>query len=85
MICRWRILKNQQFQEGCSTGGCSATFWLYPFLQKRLSELGWEIPVLKGYSCAIELAKLIVGLQLAASGLAFPSDHPKKWQRKKTF
>ena len=33
------------------TFGCSATFWLRPFLQKRLNEIGWEVPVLEGYSC----------------------------------
>jgi Asp/Glu/hydantoin racemase len=65
--------------------GCSAAFWLQPFLQKRLDELGWEIPVLEGYSCAIELAKAMVNLGLDASGLMFPGDHPGKWRRKKTF
>lgn len=67
------------------TLGCSATFWLQPFLQQRLYALGWEIPVLEGYSCAIEMAKLLVDLKLDASGLTFPSDQPKKWRRKKTF
>jgi Asp/Glu/hydantoin racemase len=67
------------------TFGCSASFWLQPFLQRRLAEIGWEIPVLEGYSCAIELAKTMVNLGLDASGLTFPSDHPKKWRRKKTF
>jgi Asp/Glu/hydantoin racemase len=67
------------------TFGCSATFWLQPFLQQRLRALGWEIPVLEGYSCAIELAKLMVNLKVDASGLTFPSDLSKKWRRKKTF
>jgi len=67
------------------TFGCSATFWLQPFLQQRLSALGWEIPVLEGYSCAIELAKLMVDLHVDASGLTFPNDSSKKWRRKKTF
>ena len=67
------------------TFGCSATFWLQPFLQQRLCALGWEIPVLEGYGCAIEMAKLMVDMQLTASGLTFPSDHPKRWRRKKTF
>ena len=67
------------------TFGCSATFWLQPFLQKRLNEMGWEVPVLEGYSCSIELAKLMVGLGLDASGLMFPSDRPKKWRRRKVF
>jgi allantoin racemase len=67
------------------TLGCSATFWLQPFLQKRLNEMGWEVPVLEGYSCSIELAKLMVSLGIDASGLTFPSDRPKKWRRKKVF
>jgi Asp/Glu/hydantoin racemase len=67
------------------TLGCSATFWLQPFLQKRLCALGWEIPVLEGYGCAIQLAKLMVDMQLTASGLKFPSDHPKRSRRKKVF
>ena len=65
--------------------GCSAAYWLQPFLQKRLNSLGWEIPVLEGYRCAIEQAKMLANLGLDASGLAFPSDHPKKWRRKKTI
>jgi allantoin racemase len=65
--------------------GCSLTYWLQPFLQKRLNEMGWEIPVLEGFSCAIELAKIMVNLGVDASGLTFPSDRPKKWRRKKIF
>jgi len=41
------------------------------------------VPVLEGHRCAIELAKLMVNLGIDASGLAFPSDRPKKWLRKK--
>lgn len=67
------------------TFGCSATFWLRPFVEKRLHEIGWEVPVLEGYSAAVELAKLMVNLGVDASGLTFPSDHPKKWRRKKSF
>ena len=67
------------------TFGCSDVFWLQSFLQKRLGDLGWEIPVLEGYSCAITLAKLFVDLGVDASGLNFPSDHPKQWRRKKIF
>ena len=67
------------------TFGCSDVFWLQSFLQKRLAELGWEIPVLEGYSCAIVLAKLFVDLGVDASGLNFPSERPKQWRRKKTF
>jgi allantoin racemase len=67
------------------TFGCSATFWLQPFVQRRLNEMGWEVPVLEGYGCAIVLAKSMVDLGVDASGLLFPNDHPKKWRRKKVF
>lgn len=67
------------------TFGCSATFWMQPFLQQRLNEMGWEIPVLEGYSCAITLAKAMVSLGVDASGLTFPGDRPRKWRRKKVF
>ncbi|MCC7484402.1 MAG: hypothetical protein IT529_05390 [Burkholderiales bacterium] len=65
------------------TFGCSDAFWLQPFLQKRLDEIGWEIPVLEGYSCAIALARLMVDLGVTASGLAFPGDRPRRWRRRK--
>lgn len=65
------------------TFGCSALFWMQPFLQTRLREIGWEVPVLEGYRCAIELAKAMVDLGLSASGLAYPGDRPKKWRRRK--
>lgn len=67
------------------TFGCSGTFWLKPYLQKRLNELGWEVPVLEGYSSAISLAKMMVDLGVDASGLMFPGDNPRKWRAKKTF
>ena len=67
------------------TFGCSAMFWLQPCVQQRLSDMGWEIPVLEGYSCAIALAKTLVDLGVSASGLTFPGDRPRKWRRKKTF
>jgi Asp/Glu/hydantoin racemase len=65
--------------------GCSALYWLQPVLQKRLSDIGWEVPVLEGYSCAITLCKAMVDLGVSASGLVYPSAHPKKWRRKKLF
>lgn len=65
--------------------GCSAAYWMQPFLQRRLAEQGWDIPVLEGYRCAIEQAKLMVDLELTASGIAFPYDHPRKWRRRKTL
>jgi len=67
------------------TFGCSATFWLQPFVEKRLRDMGWEIPVLEGYRCAIALAKMMVELRVDASGLTFPGDRPRKWRRKKVF
>ena len=67
------------------TFGCSGVFWLQPFVKKRLSEMGWEAPVLEGQGCAIALAKTFVSLGVDASGLTFPGDRPKKWRRKKVF
>ncbi len=74
-------------QDGADviTLGCSTIFWLQPFLQKRLNDMGWEVPVLEGYSCAIQLAKLMVDLRVNASGLAFPVDRPKKRPRRIVF
>ena len=63
--------------------GCSGAFWMQPFLQKRLNEMGWEIPVLEGYRCAIEQMKTLVNLGVDASGMMLPSDKPKQWRRKK--
>lgn len=67
------------------TFGCSGLFFLRPFLERRLRELGWDVPVLEGYSCAITLAKAMVDLRVCASALTFPPDRPKKWRRRKTF
>jgi Asp/Glu/hydantoin racemase len=67
------------------TFGCSATFWMQPLLERRLNDMGWEVPVLEGYSCAINLAKAMVRLGVSASGLTFPGERPKKWRRKKVF
>ena len=67
------------------TFGCSDVFWLQSFLQKRLHGIGWEVPVLEGYSSAIVLATLFVDLVVDASGLNYPSERPKRWRRKKIF
>ena len=67
------------------TLGCSGIFWLQSFIQKKLQDMGWEVPVLEGYRCAIALAKTFVSLGVDASGLMFPGDNPRKWRRKKTF
>jgi Asp/Glu/hydantoin racemase len=65
--------------------GCSAAFWMQPLLQKRLMEIGWDVPVLEGARSAIVVAKTLVDLGVDASGLAFPSERPAKWRRKKVF
>jgi allantoin racemase len=65
--------------------GCSAAFWMQPLLQKKLSEIGWDVPVLEGARSAIAVAKMMVDLGLDASGLAFPGERPAKWRRKKVF
>lgn len=63
--------------------GCYAAFWLREPLQERLAALGWDAPVLEGYRCAIEMAKLLVNLGLDASGLAFPGDPPPRVRRRR--
>ncbi|WP_149538663.1 aspartate/glutamate racemase family protein [Siccirubricoccus phaeus] len=63
--------------------GCSGAYWMQAPLQQRLREQGWEVPVLEGYRCAIQQVKLLIGLGLDVSGLAFPSDLPRRWRRKK--
>lgn len=65
--------------------GCSATFWMQPYLQERLHEIGWEVPVLEGHRAAIEIAKLLTNLNLSVSGLAYPRDNPRKSRRRKVF
>jgi len=54
--------------------GCSCTYWMRSFLQERLTDAGWDVPVLEGYSSAITLAKTLVALGHSASGLTYPSD-----------
>jgi allantoin racemase len=63
--------------------GCSGAYWLQPHLQRRLGALGWDIPVLEGYRCAIEMAKTLVNLRVDVSGLAFPKDPPARLRRRK--
>lgn len=63
--------------------GCSAAYWLQPFLQRRLDELGWTAPVLEGFRCAIETAKVLVDLGVGASGLMIPAARPARWRRRK--
>ena len=74
-------------QDGADviTLGCSGTFWLQPYLQQRLKDIGWDVPVLEGYRCAITLCKLLVDLGVTASSTVFPADRPKKIRRAKYF
>jgi len=65
--------------------GCSAAYWMQPLLQKKLGEIGWDVPVLEGYRCALGIAKTLVDLGVDASGLAFPGERPAKWRRRKVF
>jgi allantoin racemase len=65
--------------------GCSAAYWMQPLLQNKLGEIGWDVPVLEGYRCAIGVAKSLVDLGVDASGLAFPGERPGRWRRKKVF
>jgi len=67
------------------TFGCSDVFWMQSFLQKRLNEMGWEIPVLEGYSCAIVLAKLFVDLGWMPAGLLFRATGRSSGEGKKSF
>jgi Asp/Glu/hydantoin racemase len=65
--------------------GCSAAYWLQPLLQRRLHAIGWDVPVLEGFRCAIEVAKTLVDLGVDASGLAFPGERPARSRRRKVF
>ena len=58
--------------------GCSGVFWLKSFIQKGLAELGWEVPVLDGYTSAIEMAKMLVNLGINHSGISYPQDFPRQ-------
>lgn len=53
------------------TLGCSMTFFLQPLIRDGLKKRGWDVPVLEGYTAAIELAKLMVNLNVNASGLSY--------------
>lgn len=61
--------------------GCSALYWMQPHLRARLLDRGWDIPVLEGYSCAIEQAKLKVRLCVTVSGVAFPKAPASRYRR----
>lgn len=63
--------------------GCSLLFWLQPFVQRGLQQVGWDVPVLEGYSCAFAQARLQVVLGVDVSGLAYPTDRPVGRRTKK--
>ena len=60
------------------TLGCSMTFWLQPLIRDGLKARGWDVPVLEGYTAAIELAKLMVNLGVNASGITYMGARPPK-------
>ena len=43
------------------------------------------MPVIEGYTAAIELAKMMINLGVNASGITFPDDRPKRRPRRVTF
>lgn len=51
--------------------GCSAPCYFASLLERRLRDLGWEVPGLEGYRAAIELTRMMARLGVSASGLAF--------------
>jgi Asp/Glu/hydantoin racemase len=58
--------------------GCNALLWIQPIAQRRLKELGYDVPVLHPYRCAIEMAKALVNMKVSQSKFAFPTGTPKK-------
>ena len=58
--------------------GCAALIYIQPLAQKRLKELGYEVPILHPFKCAIEMAKALVNLKVSQSKFAFPSTAPRK-------
>jgi Asp/Glu/hydantoin racemase len=63
--------------------GCSAMYWMRPHLELRLRGMGWEVPVLEGYRCAIEMARLLANLGVSVSGVAYPRDNAPRVRRRK--
>ena len=64
------------------TLGCSMTFWLQPYIRDGLRARGWEVPVLEGYTAAIELANLMVNLGQNAGGITYMGARPQRFPPK---
>jgi allantoin racemase len=58
--------------------GCAALMYIQPLAQKRLKDLGYEVPVLHPFKCAIEMAKAMVNMKVSQSKFAYPNRVPKK-------
>lgn len=66
------------------TLGCSMAFFLQPHIRDGLRARGWDVPVLEGYTAAIELAKLMVNLNVNASGITYMGPRPQRYLSKIT-
>ncbi len=64
------------------TLGCSMTFFLQPHIREGLKQRGWDVPVLEGYTASIELAKLMVNLDVTASGITYMGPRSRHSLRK---
>jgi Asp/Glu/hydantoin racemase len=53
--------------------GFAALIYIQPLAQKRLRELGYDVPVLYPFKCAIEMAKALVNMKVSQSKFAYPS------------
>ena len=53
-------------------------FFLKPHIEKGLKDRGWDVPVLEGYTSSIELAKLMINLNVNASGITYMGARPPK-------
>ena len=58
--------------------GCAALMYIQPLAQKRLKDLGYDVPVLHPFKCAIEMAKAMVNMKVSQSKFAYPNRGPKK-------
>jgi allantoin racemase len=58
--------------------GCAALIYMQQSVQKRLKELGYDVPVSHPVRCANEMAKALVNMKVSQSKYAYPSTTPKK-------